>query len=108
MEEITIKLKNYTNNEAKLQYALTTPQMQYYNRGDYVVEDDNNMAEAIMKKYDIPIVDLYGRVVEYCGPVPYVNCSICATEPCGDHYTSTGYQWISVTVDNEMQKQLKN
>ena len=106
LEEITVKLQNYTNKKAKLQYALTTPQMSYYNKGDYVVEDDNNIAENIMKKYNIPIVDLYDRVVEYCGPVPYVNCSICATEPCGDHYTKTGYQWISVTVNNEMKKQL--
>eukprot|EP00483_Globobulimina_turgida_P001962 UN01964 len=54
LNEIVLRLKNYTNNAAKLQYALTTPQMVYYNKGDYVVEDDNNIAMKIMKNHSIP------------------------------------------------------
>ena len=107
LNEMIIKLKNYTNNEAKLQYATTTPDMQQYNKGNHVIEQLNEMAVNIMNNYSIPIVDLYNRVVQYCGPVPYVNCSICSTEPCGKHYTQTGYQYISVPVDDEISKQLQ-
>eukprot|EP01084_Bolivina_argentea_P261479 441892_1 len=107
LENITQYLMNYDNGSIKLQYATTTPMMVDYDVGNYVVEDDNKHAVDIMNKYDIPIVDLWQRVVDYCGPVPYVNCSICASAPCTQHYNSVGYQWIAVTVSTNITKNLR-
>ena len=96
----------FNGGRTKLQYALTTPYMPDYNDGNFAVEDDNKIASDMMKGYGIPTVDLYQRVVEFCGPVPYTNCSICRMEPCSYHYTSSGYDWIAVPVQDEIRKNL--
>ena len=94
------------NKTAKIIYALTTPMMQDYNEGNHAVQDLNKIATSIMNNYSIPMVDLYQRVVDYCGPVPYTTCSICNANPCSYHYTSQGYQWISVYVNNAIREYL--
>eukprot|EP01083_Nonionella_stella_P148246 468922_1 len=106
LQEITDKLIKYNHGRAKLQYATTTPLMSDYNTGNYVVEEDNKIAQNMMHNLSIPIVPLYQTVVDVCGPVPYVNCSICGKSPCSFHYNSEGYQDLSIPVINEIRKQL--
>jgi len=97
MDAITNTLKGSTD---KLLYGLTTPQQAMYNAGNFMVEDLNVAAKTVMDKYQIPTFDLYQRVVDYCGPVPYFDCDICAASPCDYHYTYPGSAWIGVTIED--------
>jgi hypothetical protein len=85
---------------AAVLYGLTTPQMTYYNAGDKIVEELNAAATGVMQARDIPITNLYDRVEQYCGPVPYTYCDICVDypDPCDYHYTNEGYTWIGQNV----------
>ncbi|GMH66111.1 hypothetical protein TrLO_g12459 [Triparma laevis f. longispina] len=96
MDGITRQLKNATD---KLLYGLTTPMMLNYNNGNTMVEDLNVAAIDIMDEYGVPHFDLYQRVADFCGPIPYVDCGICSASPCDYHYTSPGYAWIAVTIE---------
>ena len=44
----------------------------------------------------------FKQVIDYCGPLPYVNCSICKQQPCSYHYTPQGYQWISQPINTNI------
>ena len=59
-----------------------------------------------MTSRGIPITDLYARVEEYCGEVPFMYCDICSNEPCAYHYTSSGYEWIAQNVTNALKAAL--
>jgi hypothetical protein len=58
-----------------------------------------------MKKNNIPIVDLYTRVTDFCGSV-YSTCSICRKDPCSYHYTPQGYEWISAPLAKAIRSML--
>ena len=98
LTQFTNKLLNYTNNEALLQYALTTPDITTYTQGNYVIEKLNIIAQGIMASFKIPTVELYNPIINYCGPLPFEDCSICATTPCQVHYNSYGYKVLSLPV----------
>ena len=83
---------------AKLQYGTTTPFMPDYLVGNQVVEQLNTNARAIMDARKVGVVDLYQRVVQYCGPLPYKSCKICRLDPCSAHYTSDGSEYISLPI----------
>jgi len=68
-----------------------------YNTGNHAVEMDNEIAAGIMANHSIPTVDLYSVVTAHCGK-QYVDCDICAVEPCSYHYKPPGYALISKAV----------
>ena len=96
MNAITAVLKESTDN---LLYGMTTPQQALYRDGNSMVEDLNAAAQEIMASHGVPTFDLYQRVVDYCGPVPYVDCDICAASPCDFHYTYPGSAWIGTIIE---------
>ena len=87
---------------ATVLYGLTTPQMTVYNGGSRVVEELNDAALGVMDARGIAVTDLYARVEQYCGAVPYTYCDICSDDPdpCAYHYTSDGYEWIARNVSD--------
>lgn len=68
-----------------------------YNAGNHAVEANNEIAAGIMGNRSIPTVDLYGVVTRHCG-TQYVDCDICAKEPCAYHYKPEGYALIAKAV----------
>jgi hypothetical protein len=57
-----------------VQYALTTPYMPMeVNASDPIIAELNGRASAVMKKYQVPTVDLYSRVKQKCGQT-YTSC----------------------------------
>jgi len=83
----------------KVLYGLTTPQQSMFNEGNFMVEDLNKAATGVMQKYSVPVFDLYSRVANYCGGVPYVDCEICNASPCDFHYTGAGSAYIAVAIE---------
>ena len=86
---------------SKLIFGTTTPDMfMFINCQSTVVEMLNVAALEVMKENAIQTIDLYGRVVEYCGEPPYLTCAICQNGPsCAQqnsiHYTEEGYEWLA-------------
>ena len=107
-----VQLSNITSRlikgSMKVVYALTTPFMPDYNAGNHVVEQLNAIATTVMQHQvvPVPIVDLYTVIADRCGPLPYVNCSICARTPCSYHYTQDGYKLLATAVEGAITKAL--
>ena len=106
MENITDRLLAF--DPKFLIYGLTTPQMTFYNNGSKAAEMLNAAATDVMAARNVPIVNLYHRVEQYCGPVPYTYCDICVDypDPCSYHYNTAGYQWIAANVSDAIRAAL--
>jgi len=89
-------------------YGMTTPLMNFYREGNFIIESHNEAAARIMADNDIATFPLYDRVVEKCGPVPYVDCEICAASPCDFHYLSAGSEWIASVISEAINTTLFN
>lgn len=87
LTNITTRLSNLGS---KLVYMTTTPFMPRRLLNNTVVEDMNAIARTVMDAHNITVLDLYGLVASYCGPIPYVDCDICDVHPCTFHYNDDG------------------
>ena len=57
----------------KVLFGITTPMM-CSAQTDAVVMSNNKAAVSIMKKYNIPTVDLHAAITSQCGPAPNTTC----------------------------------
>jgi len=89
---------------SKLLWATSTPVICNLT-SDGCVRNLNNQAIVIMNKYKIPIVDLYGAIIGYCGPTPQTSC-FGETGCWCPHCVSAGYQWLAESTIVPALKQL--
>ena len=96
LEVITKKLIA-AQPQAQLLFALTSPYM-CNATGDGCVVNLNNQAARIMKKYDIPTINLHDAVVEQCGPPPQRMCFNSSQCFCPHCSSGPGYEFLARTV----------
>jgi len=97
LDQIVQKLITYVKaNNMKLIWISTTP-VPFSTTYNDVVVDHNKYAANLMNTYTIPVVDLYSKVIEYCGSVPYWNCNISLNSHTDNnvHYTGSGYNYLA-------------
>ena len=67
---------------------------------DKVVVDLNAQAASIMRKWNIPTVDMHAAITGQCGPPPNANCfntTSCFCPHCGGN-GGVGYSWLANTT----------
>ena len=98
LENITAQIKMLLPR-TKLLFALTSAYM-CSAQNDGCVVNLNNQAMAIMKKHDIPTINLHDAIVEKCGPSPQPTCfnyTKCFCPHCGQG-NGVGYEFLASHV----------
>jgi len=132
LESITARLRSLAP-ATKLLYVTTTPMMPTCCRGgplvpagegaptpecgandtqnfypcNTVVQELNVMAQRIMERHSVEVVDAYSTVTGMCGN-EYKTCSFCRKTPCSFHYTPAGYQHIAQPIAAAMRAMLNS
>lgn len=102
LENITVRLKA-AQPQAKLLFALTTPQL-CDPVGDGCAVTLNGQASAIMASHGIPTIDPHAAIVEKCGaprPDPTNACwgvESCFCPHCPGAGPGKGYDWLAQSV----------
>lgn len=85
--------------QAKLLYAMTTAFMCNADQDGCVV-NLNNQAAAIMKKHNIPTINLHDAITQECGPAPNSSCfgaHECFCPHCSPD-NGVGYEYLAVNT----------
>jgi hypothetical protein len=116
LQQWAAQLLNFTRHmqatqpSATLIYAPMTPYPPgwWLNPANYTndVELKNALAVQTVQSAGVTrINDLYSVITDFCGPVPYKNCSYCDDESqyhpgiqCGFHYVSAGYEALAAST----------
>lgn len=100
LDRITAKLSSWAApHNTKLLFGITTPEMCDGDL-DEVVRRNNVDAAAIMRKYNVPTVDLHAAIVGQCGASPNPMCfnqSTCFCPHC-PQANGVGYEFLAQHV----------
>ena len=79
----------------------------------YIPEEHRKFVDDLMKKHNVPILDLNSVVHQHCGQ-EYKSCALCDNETkyhpgiyCGFHYTAQGYGVLAKAVADSFEKLLQ-
>lgn len=73
LEKITQKLVVWAGTRTKLLFAVSSPMLNDKTIDDVVVQH-NKQAVEIMRRHDVPMVDLHAPIIKQCGAVPQASC----------------------------------
>lgn len=97
LQQITAQLQAYAAKVgAKLLFANTSPMLCDAGQNAVIPNTLNPAAISIMARAGIPTIDMYGTIVEKCGPVPQASCF--GTQGCWCPHCPPGYAWLAQTA----------